>query len=181
MTRGALVVIMIVTSVLFQVGVIHRLPIPGGAGPELVLLVLVAAAIAVGPTTGAIIGFSAGLALDVLPPADHELGRYAVILCLVGYLAGRARYAARHSPLLPFAIAAAATVGTVLADALIGALLSDPGVTVASVIARLPFTVGTTMLLSPFVLFAVGWVMRRSAEEEPTFAGGDARVRGRRL
>ncbi|QVQ51931.1 rod shape-determining protein MreD [Spiractinospora alimapuensis] len=180
MTRSALVALMLVAAVVIQAGLINRLPFPGGTAPDLVLLVLVAAAVAVGPTTGVIAGFSTGLALDLLPPADHELGRYAILLCLVGYFAGRAHSAARRSPLLPFGVAAAAVVGVVLGDALIGVLLGDPRVTVSSVLGTLPFALGTTMLLSPFVLFAVTWVMRRSAEDEFSYFGGDSLVPGRR-
>ena len=35
-------------------------------------------------------GFAAGLVSDVLPPAAHLLGQYALVLCLIGFIAGRA-------------------------------------------------------------------------------------------
>ena len=36
-------------------------------------------------------GSRAGLATDLVPPADHEVGRWALVLTLVGYLAGLGR------------------------------------------------------------------------------------------
>ena len=40
---------------------------------------------------------AAGLVLDLVPPADHEVGRWALVLTLVGYLAGLARDETRRS------------------------------------------------------------------------------------
>ena len=50
-----------------------RLPLPG-ATPDLLLLVVVALALAYGPGFGLVCGFGAGLAADLVPPADHEVG-----------------------------------------------------------------------------------------------------------
>ena len=57
--------------------------------PNLCLLVVVAAALTRGPQFAAVLGFGAGLALDLAPPADHIAGRWALALVVVGYVAGR--------------------------------------------------------------------------------------------
>lgn len=62
-----------------------------GIVPDLCLLVVVAAALARGPVFGMLTGFAAGAALDLAPPADHVVGRWALALVLVGYLAGQVR------------------------------------------------------------------------------------------
>lgn len=178
MSRSALVAIMTALAVLLQAAVLNRLPVPGGIAPDLVVITVVGAALSAGPTAGAAAGFAAGLALDILPPADHELGRYAVVLCLAGYLAGRAGAAAQRSPLLPFGVVALAAVGAGLGDALIGLVLSDPRITMSSVLSALPFTLAMAMLLSPFVLYAVNRVLGRAAEDEAAYIGGGPRFGG---
>ena len=43
------------------------------------------------PSSPPVLGFVAGLAIDLAPPADHVAGRWALALVVVGYLAGRVR------------------------------------------------------------------------------------------
>ena len=64
------------------------------------MLVVAAIALVLGPVGGAVTGFLAGLAADVLPPADHLIGRYALVFCLAGYLVGLVHDEARDSVLL---------------------------------------------------------------------------------
>ena len=62
-----------------------------GIVPNLCLLVVVGAALTRGPQFAVVLGFLAGVALDLAPPADHVAGRWALALVVVGYLAGRVR------------------------------------------------------------------------------------------
>ena len=55
-----------------------------GVVPDLVLLVVVAAGLAYGSELGLVLGFGAGLLLDLAPPADHYAGRWALALMVVG-------------------------------------------------------------------------------------------------
>ncbi len=58
---------------------------PGRAScPNLCLLVVVGAALTRGPQFAAVLGFVAGVALDLAPPADHVAGRWALALVVVG-------------------------------------------------------------------------------------------------
>lgn len=105
-----------------------------GVVPDLVLLVVVAAGLSYGSELGLVAGFGAGLLLDLAPPADHVVGRWALALMAVGYVAGR--LSAPGRPLLtqwwPVA-AACAFVGTSV-FALSGLLLRDPYVGVGELL-----------------------------------------------
>jgi rod shape-determining protein MreD len=153
--RVLLPAVAILAAVLIQVTVLNNVPFPGGAGPDLVLVVVVALALASGPRDGAIIGFAAGLALDIAPPASGLVGQYALVFCLVGYGCGRLRLALERSSLLPLAgVALGAAAGEAL-YALVGLIFGDPDVTWQAVRQVLPAAVCYDLLLSPVVLYAV--------------------------
>ncbi|HEY2241241.1 MAG TPA: rod shape-determining protein MreD [Streptosporangiaceae bacterium] len=165
MRRLLISVVLCAVALAAQLTVVNRLALPGGAGPDLVLLVVVALALTGGPVPGMLTGFLAGLALDVAPPAGHTIGQYALVFTLVGYLCGRLAALGEESPALYVAISAgAAAVGAVL-YAVLGVMLSDPQVTWAAVQHVLPPLVVYNVLLSPFVLFGVvklnGWAGHR--------------------
>jgi rod shape-determining protein MreD len=145
----------ILAAVLLQVTVLNNVPFPGGSGPDLVLVVVVAMALAAGPRDGAIIGFAAGLALDIAPPASGLLGQSALVFCLAGYGCGRLRLALERSAWLPLAgVALGAAAGEAL-YALTGLIFGDPDITWQAVRQVLPAAVFYDLLLSPFVLYAV--------------------------
>ena len=155
MRRALLAAAAILAAVLIQVTVLNNLPFPGGAGPDLVLVVVVAMALASGPLDGAIIGFAAGLALDIAPPASNLLGQSALVFCLVGYGCGRLRVALERSAWLPVAgVALGAAAGEAL-YALVGLIFGEPDITVQAVRQVLPAAIFYDLLLSPFVLYAV--------------------------
>ena len=78
---------LIAVALVIQVSVLARLHLPG-AVPDLLLLVVLGLALVYGHVGGALVGFAAGLLADLAPPADHAAGRYALVLCVIGYLAG---------------------------------------------------------------------------------------------
>jgi len=83
---------LVVVGLLLQVTVLPALGWPdtgAGAVPDVVLLVVVATALVTDTRFGTLTGFFAGLLLDVAPPADHVVGRWALALMLVGYVVGR--------------------------------------------------------------------------------------------
>jgi len=153
--RALLATAAILAAVLIQVTVLNNVPFPGGAGPDLVLVTVVALALAGGPREGAVIGFAAGLALDIAPPASGLLGQSALVLCLVGYGCGRLRVALERSAWLPIAgVALGAVAGEVL-YALVGLIFGDPDVSWQAVRQVLPAAVTYDLLISPLVLYAV--------------------------
>jgi rod shape-determining protein MreD len=151
-------VIVLTVALLLQLTFVNRLPLPGGeagAGPDLVLLALVALAMQASPAVGAVTGFCAGLALDLAPPGSYLIGEYALVFCLVGYFCGRIREVTGSSAVLTIlASMAAAVVGEALSAAL-GRVVSDPQVTWMAVRHVLPPSVIYDVALTPFVLYAV--------------------------
>src|SRR3954454_7423785 len=127
----------------------------GGLVPDLVLLVVVGAALVHGSELGLVLGFTAGLLLDLAPPADHYAGRWALALLLVGYVAGRLT----NGPVRPLqrlgVAAAAAFVGTSV-FALSGLLLRDPAVGVGELlqveVVAVAWDVGLALVVLPLVI-----------------------------
>jgi len=156
--RALLAAAAVLAAVLIQVTVLNNVPFPGGAGPDLVLVAVVAMALGSGPREGAIIGFAAGLALDVAPPASNLLGQSALVFCLVGYGCGRLRVALERSAWLPLAGVAVGVAAGEALYALVGLIFGDPDVTWQAVRQVLPAAVFYGLLLSPFVLYAVAWL-----------------------
>lgn len=163
--RVVVAAVLLTAALAVQVTVLNRLPLPG-ATPDLLLLVVVALALAHGPTSGVAVGFAAGLAVDLVPPADHEIGRWAFVLTVVGYLAGLAQAETRRSAFVPLVVVATAAAGSVLLYAGLGALMDDPSVTWSGVSRLLPSAIGYDVVLSAFALPAVLAVVHR-AEPEP--------------
>jgi rod shape-determining protein MreD len=89
-SRNLLATIVVIAALVLQVTVANRLPLPGSVIPDLVLLAVVALALVNGSLLGLVAGFCAGLATDIVPPADHTIGRYALVYCLIGYVCGLA-------------------------------------------------------------------------------------------
>ena len=88
--RWPVAVGMVVLALILQVTLFPHVAYHGVV-PNLCLLVVVAAALVRGPEQAAVLGFVAGVLLDLAPPADHVAGRWALALAVVGYVAGRMR------------------------------------------------------------------------------------------
>jgi rod shape-determining protein MreD len=155
-------------AVIVQVTIVDRIAWPGGTGPNVVLLVVAALALAGGPLMGVLIGFWAGLALDVAPPGSHFVGQNALVFCLIGYLCGLAADVPNgegvpeqgHTALFEIVVTAIGAVCGEALGALLGVMLSDPRVTWPAVRHVLPVAAAYDVLLCPFVLYAVAAVLR---------------------
>jgi rod shape-determining protein MreD len=161
----AVLAVALFAAVVIQLTVVNRLPLPGSASPDLVLLLVTAIAVFTGPTAGAVSGFAGGLALDVAPPAAHYAGEYALVFCLAGYAAARVARAIRdvtgeRDPVVTFTVMAAAAVAGEAGKAALGLLLSDPHVTPAAAGRVLPAAILYDLLLAPFVCWLVSWALR---------------------
>jgi len=163
--RALVSVVVVAFTVVLQLTIVDRIAFPGGAGPNLVLLVVAALALAGGPMAGVLTGFLAGLALDIAPPGSHFVGQNALVFCLVGYFCGLLAETQDdaeqgHSALFEIVVTAGgAIVGEVLL-ALLGVMLSDPRVTWPAIKHVLPAAVAYDVLLCPFVLYAVAAALR---------------------
>ena len=182
MRRAALAAALLLLAVLIQVTLLSDLPWPGAAGPDLVLVVVVALALTGGPVEGMLAGFCAGLALDLAPPATHLIGQYALVFCLVGYGCGRIGGHLGESAWAPIGVVAIGSAAGELLFALTGMIFGDLDVTWSAVGHVLPASVLYDVLLSPFVLYAV---IRARAMAAPavdaqglaSFSGGSASQR----
>lgn len=139
-----------------------------GIVPNLVLLVVVGAALTRGPQFAAMLGFAAGVALDLAPPADHIAGRWALALVLVGYVAGRVHQEQRFH--LGQKASATTVVATVAVSSFVGTsvfaltgmlLLEAPSFDVTSLLQVILVAVLWDVLLTPFVLPALMGMFRR--------------------
>jgi rod shape-determining protein MreD len=164
MTTGRVLLstLLVITSAVLQVTVVNRLPLPG-AGPDLVLLVVIALAMVVGPTAGASIGFGAGLLVDLLPPTATEFGRWALVFCIIGYLAGQIQIDARRSALIILGAVAGFAALSSLLFAGVGLLFGDPRVSGELVVSTTVSSVLYDLLLAPFVIPGVMALARRTA------------------
>ena len=133
----------------------NRLSLPGAGAPDLVLLTVVALGMCSRPATAAVIGFCAGLCLDIAPPGSYLIGEYALVFCLVGYLCGRIRGLLNQSAMLTIAGAMAAAAAGEALVALLGLAISDPQVSWTAVQQVLPSSIVYDVVVSPFLLYLV--------------------------
>lgn len=158
--RILLVAVLIFTALLLQLTVLPLLGLPG-ATPDLLLVTVAALGLAGGPVKGALGGFVAGLALDLVPPSTGILGLSAVVLTVVGYLAGELGQRRDRSALVTIAAVAGLAGGSVLGYAMVGGIVSDPRVDWARVPALTLTSALYAGVLAAFVVPGVGAMVRR--------------------
>lgn len=166
--RALAVFLVVLLAAVLQVSVFPYLSFDGVV-PDLVLLVVVAAALVRGPQFAAVLGFVGGLVVDLAPPADHVAGRWALALVLVGYLAGRVRHEGGTSALAGVLTVAASSFVATSVFALSGMLLHDPAVPVAEALRVIPVSVLYDVLLAPFVLPLAMRLFRRLRAREVAY------------
>ncbi|HUB41386.1 MAG TPA: rod shape-determining protein MreD [Streptosporangiaceae bacterium] len=153
MRKAWLAPVLIVISIVLQLTVLNGLRLPGGGVPDVVLVVVAALAVADGPLAGLIVGFAAGLCLDLAPPGSLLVGQYALVFCLAGWAAGRLGRIASKSPLWSVAFMAIVVAAAEALSTGIGLVLEPAQVTAAAVRDVLPATIGYDLVLCPFVLY----------------------------
>jgi rod shape-determining protein MreD len=169
---------LVIVALVIQVTILARLQLPG-AVPDLMLLTVLGFALVYGHVGGALIGFGAGLLADLAPPADHAAGRYALVLCVIGYLAGLVKpdNGQLKSATAPMLVVVAAAIGSTLLYAGVGALVGDTAARHVG-LAGLLFTAALyDLLLAPFVVPAIMALARR-AEPDPLAENGAAGASG---
>lgn len=174
--RAAATLLMVTVAVLVQATVVNRLPFEWGPGPDLVLAAVVVVALTTSPAAAAGCGFAAGLAMDVLPPAEHPMGRYALVLCLAAYVLALLRantglggsVGAGISVWAVVGATAVTAVGVGLGYAFVGFVMGDSNVTLATVGVNVGVGALLTTLAAPLVTLPVLWV--RSLLTQSDFA-----------
>jgi rod shape-determining protein MreD len=136
-----------------------------GIVPNLVLLVVVGAALVRGAQFAMVFGFVAGVLLDLAPPADHVAGRWALALVLVGYVAGRViPEGGLTVPSVVATVAASSFLGTSV-FAFSGMVLRDPAVGVPDLLEVIAGGLVFDVLMTPLVLPLVIGLFRRLEPE----------------
>ena len=158
--RAVVAVVVVSLALVLQVSLFPHFAWDGIV-PNLCLLVVVGAALTRGPQFAAVLGFVAGVALDLAPPADHIAGRWALALVIVGYVAGRVRQDVQPTATAVVAtVAASSFVGTSI-FAISGILLRDPSLGVGELLQVIGVAMLWDILLTPFVLPPVMAMFRR--------------------
>lgn len=156
--RGVAVGALVLLAVVSQT-VVFRYVAIDGVVPNLALVLVVVAAIDRGAQFGALLGFGAGLLLDLAPPADHVAGRWALALVVVGYLSGRVRQDARSSALTAVLVVGAASfVGTSL-YAFSGVLLDDGALALDQMLEVIVTSVLWDLFLAPLLVPVLLWLL----------------------
>ncbi len=149
-------------ATLLQVGLAPYMSI-GGVTPNFLLIVVVTLALTMGPTEGAIAGFSAGLLFDLV--GTGPLGPMALVLSVTGYLAGLLHEQMfAEGWLLPITVFAIAALSAEVAYGLVLGILGEGGPFWQSFFTRmLPAAVYNTAL----ALLVYPWLARFLRHDRP--------------
>ncbi|MBE3075214.1 MAG: rod shape-determining protein MreD [Actinobacteria bacterium] len=151
--RAALVVLAAALSAV----VVPRL---GSVGPDLVLLVVVAAALLGGPVKGALLGLGGGWVVDLMPPAAATLGVAALTYAAAGAVSGLWHRDGGGSAFLP-ALATLAATSTVAAIGILRAATSGWPVPWAAVGWSIVLTTTVGLAVVPLLIRAERALIRR--------------------
>lgn len=158
----------ILVMLVLQVSLFGRFSFEG-ARPDVMVLVVVAAAFVMGPERGAVVGFAAGLAFDVV--LTTPFGLSALVYTLVGWAAGSigmslVRTSWWIAPLLFGAASGAAMVLYAVVGEIFGqATLRGPDLTAIVVVVA-----GLNAVLAPLALRCARWVRTDEHDRRHPFA-----------
>jgi rod shape-determining protein MreD len=161
--RIGLAALFLMVAVTVQTSVLTNIAV-AGVTCDLTLIVVIALALSRGPEWGAIAGFAGGLLLDVVPPADHTAGRWALSLAIAGYVAGLIRRETSSGPVGPLLVALTVALGTAISLFLYmatGSLLHDPSVDWGEFGVRLGIAAGYDVVGAIVVIPLVMWILGR--------------------
>lgn len=165
MRRALFLAALVLVAVLLQSTILSQVRLLG-ARPELLYVVTVAWAILEGPTSGAILGFAAGMTQDFF--LNQPKGATAMVLTLVGYAVGAARpYFSSGSALSPAATVAAATFAGQLLYAILVLVVGELDLGPLYVLRVALLTAIYGAALTPLVLPAVRRVRDRAGGRVP--------------
>jgi len=143
----------------------------GGAHPDVMLLLPIAAGYAAGPERGAVFGFVAGLVADLFLPTTYGLS--ALVGSLLGFGTGLATQGlVRSSWWLPPVVAAAATAAGLGGYAILGAVLGDPGMVRSYLAPALVVATPAAAVLALPVVRFVSWALPPRATVHGPAGGG---------
>lgn len=147
-----------------------------GTHPDIVWLLPITAALLDGAETGAIVGFWAGLAFDLILPTP--LGLSALVGCLTGYAVGS--LTARSEPRTLWVRPVAAAAGSVAADllfAVLGAVLGQQQMVQVDFAALVVVVGASSAVLVPVAYAMMRWALAGESNRRTMVpADADARL-----
>ena len=132
---------------------------PAGVAPDLMLLLAIVVGIVGGPSRGAVLGFTSGLALDLF--LQTPLGLSALVFSLVGYGVGSVQSGIlRSSWWIPLATAFGASVMGEVLYAVSAAVVGHPQLLNLNLLLIVAVVGALNAVLSPVALRVVSWALR---------------------
>jgi rod shape-determining protein MreD len=165
-------VLVVVLLLVVQSTVMVNLTV-GGAHPSILLLLPIAAGIVGGPEEGAVMGFVAGMAADLLLPTPFGLS--ALVGSLIGFAVGYSTGAiTREVWWFPALVALAASAAWVMLYAVLGAVLGQGQFLEVDLVAVVAVVAVVNAALAGPAVRLVAWAFGESAPERPRprVAGG---------
>lgn len=143
----------------------------GGAHPDAVLLLPVAAGYVGGAERGAKVGFVTGLVADLLLPTPFGLS--ALVGCMLGFATGTAtKSLVRSTRLLGISTCTVATVAGLSAYAILGAVIGQPGSLSVNLGPALVMATPAAAILATPVLAMVRWAVPPEAPAATAMSPG---------
>ncbi len=143
---------------------------PFGVTGDLLLLVTIGAGLVAGPLRGAVVGFIAGMAIDLV--LLTPLGLSALAYLAVGYVVGAVHAGVlRSAPWIPVVVALVATALGIVFYVILGQLVGQH-----FRVPSLPRIVVVTSLMNALLVFPAMWVMSWIERAAPDRMLGGARA-----
>ena len=155
---------LVLAAVIVEVTLLSRLGLPG-ATPDLVVVTVVAIALAMGPTQGAVAGFSAGVLLDLAPPSATVLGVNAIVYLAIGYVTGFVIDPRDRTVPILMGIVGLSAAAAVLATAALDSLHGSDRVAWSEVPGMVLSSALYAVILAPAVVLGVAWLVRKATPE----------------
>lgn len=152
------IVLVMVLALALQATVVMDISI-AGVHPNLMLVFPIAAGVAFGPEEGAVVGFAAGMAADIIVATPFGLS--ALVWSLIGFGVGQSTGSVvRETWWLPAVVALAASAAAVMLYAVIGAVLGQGQFLQVDLVAVVLLVAGFNALLAAPAVRVMEWALR---------------------
>ncbi len=141
-----------------------------GARPDVMVLIAVIAGFVLGPERGAIVGFAAGMAFDIL--LTTPLGLSALVFTVTAYAVGTlSSGVVRTSRWIPSAVAAVGSAAAMVLYAVLGEVLGEPTLNGPPLAAIVVFVAAVNAALAPLAVRVLTWTrVDERDRRQPFFA-----------
>ncbi len=154
------VALVLITAAVLEQGLFSQVRIVGAAG-DVLLLCAIAAGLVGGPDAGALVGFFAGLTLDLLTPTPMGVG--ALAYCLTGYAIGLAQgTTVRMSRSRPRVLAAAGSVLGIMVYVVVSMMVGRSGLWNSHLLVVLLVVAGINVVLIGLAVRVMRWALGES-------------------